>query len=1304
MMATAPIADVGGPPQQLPTVSNGAGGLHGDTTPATSSSPISNDRSCEDSEGEINTNLNVVSTPTGNPTGDEESERTEEAVATTAPGLSDPSPPDYVNKLIALSQLQELEVAIKKCKDTRVDGRKLRWIEHRKKKEANGEGDSKPSNKRRLTKKKKTLFPTTNADEDGENDSSVVNNNNNIILNNNNNTSPKSTKMKIEAVPNNNDMAGKTNVLKNMKKQFLQGTENGTENNIDEAKNGEGEIDNTNSAKRKPGRPRKKKNEILIEKELVPKDIKPIIHMDFNSSPIKDFDSSLLPPILTPVPNMSLRGIRKSDIKSETDSVASEKSADSPTEGTLASEPMTPNVPGDLSSGANHSATILSENDMDKESDITDVNNPNTEINDSDVNMVDIKTKIDEDEDSDDEIPLSALSKSLATKSRSINKDKSPERKITVNSPLDVSNSKENVKCPLIAAAARMMSPTSNNKAPIAISNKPSKKNLKFKTNKLMKTALTKKRKAVNGVEKEAIKEAKALIRTKAKELQTTLDAITVVTKRPRGRPRNSTPKKGFDFASEANDSTGSTGKASNNKKTVVVDVHNTMNGEPQTVVVANKKVLVSKKKKTSPSSSMQSNEPEDFGKDDLDKFSESSDMPMLIDNGNNTNSPNVPNLCNSPSQQVNVTPLSSPKNARKVLISSASSLSNSNLPISGIDNSTNNNMGELTDKKSPSKTNHKMIDLTFDSSPVKQVIETNKSPINTTSKLTNKVSNVGVMNKKDMVSSPTPKKVPIINRNDNLYKSSQLNPTKTTIDKSNKSNLNSSSPSVDNDRKPKEILQINLSDESDGTSDSPTKTITSPLSSSTPNSLGSPKVQKSPKKSLNRSLSKLLMIKTNSSLNVSDKVASDFDEDVPSNLSLSNSDNKTDESKLLENRAKYSEKLQDNTNNNCSSKCDNFNATVDTNKKQEDKLQETHLDKSDELIDNAETLKKKELEISDDVDSQIHKGEVEEKESSMGNNKQKVPRFLKQLFQDEGVRNMLKDFKETQTGSETTDYDQSQHKLRPKRPVEHISSSPEPEDSSYYPPKRKKRGTEADNLFLDEGTLNMLSSLTSRRNSPMDDASSDISQASSTKSFKSIKVVKNNDSTESNKRKMLNGVGRPSTNPEKKLRLDGDSPIPDESEQNKQLNSSAASTSNNTSAESKTSTNKKYIMELAEALDNDSEKTLSELQAILRKAKVTVKPMSSNSASSSSNRISSSVQNSNSNQSHTLNVGGVALMKQNKSNKLESNSSSSNKSAEGTHQAKSSENLLREGGVPSASNGPPKKTPHIQAGIKASS
>ncbi|KAK8736838.1 hypothetical protein OTU49_004670 [Cherax quadricarinatus] len=152
----------------------------------------------------------------------------------------------------------------------------------------------------------------------------------------------------------------------------------------------------------------------------------------------------------------------------------------------------------------------------------------------------------------------------------------------------------------------------------------------------------------------------------------------------------------------------------------------------------------------------------------------------------------------------------------------------------------------------------------------------------------------------------------------------------------------------------------------------------------------------------------------------------------------------------------------------------------------------------------------------------------------STAKSKEKVPRILKQLFQDEGVQNMLKSMGEDSgIAPETSpNNDPGIHKLRPKRATEPmLSSSPELDAMEALltsASKKKKRGSELDILYMDEGVLNLLTSLEPHsRRSHLDDAASDTSQASSSRSVKGSKSSKSylEVNSESRKRKLSGGT-----------------------------------------------------------------------------------------------------------------------------------------------------------------------------------
>ena len=141
---------------------------------------------------------------------------------------------------------------------------------------------------------------------------------------------------------------------------------------------------------------------------------------------------------------------------------------------------------------------------------------------------------------------------------------------------------------------------------------------------------------------------------------------------------------------------------------------------------------------------------------------------------------------------------------------------------------------------------------------------------------------------------------------------------------------------------------------------------------------------------------------------------------------------------------------------------------------------------------------------------------------------KEKVPRFLKQLFQDEGVQNMLRSVNEENTTvTDGLANDSGSHKLRPKKPNENpTADSPEPDESIFANAKRKKRCNEVDNLFLDEGTLNLLTSLDSgsRRNIGAEETGSDTSSSKSIKLHRPNSNLPENSENDASRKRRLSG------------------------------------------------------------------------------------------------------------------------------------------------------------------------------------
>ncbi|XP_066951806.1 putative leucine-rich repeat-containing protein DDB_G0290503 isoform X2 [Macrobrachium rosenbergii] len=202
--------------------------------------------------------------------------------------------------------------------------------------------------------------------------------------------------------------------------------------------------------------------------------------------------------------------------------------------------------------------------------------------------------------------------------------------------------------------------------------------------------------------------------------------------------------------------------------------------------------------------------------------------------------------------------------------------------------------------------------------------------------------------------------------------------------------------------------------------------------------------------------------------------------------------------------------------------------------------------DSQDPEVSLAKDVSDKKVLIAEEImveDSNLVKSKDNQNEKSIVNvtdqacemqspllskSKEKVPRILKQLFQDEGVQNMLKSMSdESVTVLEGSSSESSVHKLRPKRPTEPmLASSPELDgvvDALFSNTKRRKRWSEVDTLYMDEGVLNLLTSIDPHsRRAGQDDAASDISQASSVRSVKTNKSSKSSvDISESRKRKL---------------------------------------------------------------------------------------------------------------------------------------------------------------------------------------
>ena len=152
--------------------------------------------------------------------------------------------------------------------------------------------------------------------------------------------------------------------------------------------------------------------------------------------------------------------------------------------------------------------------------------------------------------------------------------------------------------------------------------------------------------------------------------------------------------------------------------------------------------------------------------------------------------------------------------------------------------------------------------------------------------------------------------------------------------------------------------------------------------------------------------------------------------------------------------------------------------------------------------IDTIAAKKKTSLEETKATINNSRDGSSDKTSDTVDKPVSKRPRYVTQLFEDEGVQNMLKSMEGDSSlmergNSSLSETNSSSHKLRPKRLTDHsMAISPEPEMeivSSTSTVKRKRKVNEVDSLFTDEGTLNLLTSINtvSRRGSalPQDDS-----------------------------------------------------------------------------------------------------------------------------------------------------------------------------------------------------------------------
>ncbi|XP_018022775.1 cell wall protein RBR3 [Hyalella azteca] len=148
------------------------------------------------------------------------------------------------------------------------------------------------------------------------------------------------------------------------------------------------------------------------------------------------------------------------------------------------------------------------------------------------------------------------------------------------------------------------------------------------------------------------------------------------------------------------------------------------------------------------------------------------------------------------------------------------------------------------------------------------------------------------------------------------------------------------------------------------------------------------------------------------------------------------------------------------------------------------------------EVVESSGKIKEK--SIMTDTANSVVKESGKNSDSIDVKKPRRPPRFLKALFDDEGVQNMLNSIKTKEVGldgsfSSSTEI-ATTHKLRPKRPPEHsMAISPEPDLEVFFSTgtgKRKRKCNEVDSLYSDEGAVNMMTSCSgsSRRSTPVQD------------------------------------------------------------------------------------------------------------------------------------------------------------------------------------------------------------------------
>ncbi|XP_042225363.1 nucleoporin nup211-like isoform X2 [Homarus americanus] len=470
-------------------------------------------------------------------------------------------------KKIALSQLQELEVAIKVRKVTKVDGRKIRWIEYRARKQAE-EAKQGTQNKKRTRRAKSK----SKGGENSENDANVVNNNNN-------NSKSEST-MKVDMASTPLSVVGTNNVLESMKQQFLQGTES-----IDEPlTNGKTNLAETTvtTQKRKSGRTRRSVN--------TPEGTSPK-----NSTPKR----------LSPIENKGMQPQSGNEVKNTA-------SANSSIIDTSLSIPNTPTTP------LNSDPVALKKKFFAPKS-LTKGLREVRKVENGVEGEVTVKL---EDKSSPVSSPIttSVASLSLAALTPDVAEEMKTEPKTPEAKSCESKSTETKISCPLVKAAAKLLSLPSVRSRSADNTTKSKKVGAQKGVNKkvTMKAggrSESEPRNVMNGhsevlqngsaekgpsAKASSVNERATPNRSKVSKEDSPANTVEVESpvKRPRGRP----PKRGLGVNKDG--STTAAGKSSKKLATVVVDVHNTMNGEPQTVIPVSRPVL--RGKRTSPAKKSQ--------------------------------------------------------------------------------------------------------------------------------------------------------------------------------------------------------------------------------------------------------------------------------------------------------------------------------------------------------------------------------------------------------------------------------------------------------------------------------------------------------------------------------------------------------------------------------------------------------------------------------------------------------------------------------------------------------------------------